>query len=70
MYSIEFDKMANPILAEHELTAFQCRILNFLFMQHELKMVVAKIDHTWVEHLSEQEKKIAKTSSKAFENRK
>lgn len=113
--SIEFDKMANPILAEHDLTASQCRILNFLFMQqnqtarivdiekecaithptvlglldslekkgfvfkianpkdarsklisltqkakdmqHELEMVVAKIDHTWVEHLSEQEKK-------------
>ena len=113
--SIEFDKMANPILAEHALTASQCRILNFLFMQqnqsarivdiekecvithptvlglldslekkgfvlkipnpkdarsklisltpkakdmqHELEMVVAKIDHTWVEHLSEQERK-------------
>ena len=113
--SIEFDKMANPILAEHDLTASQCRILNFLFiqpnqsarivdiekecaithptvlglldslekkgfvlkitnpkdarsklisltpkakaMQHELEVVVAKIDHTWVEHLSEQERK-------------
>ena len=113
--SIEFDKMANPILADYDLTASQCRILKFLFMQqkqsarivdiekecaithptvlglldslekkgfvfkianpndarsklisltqkakdmqHELEIVVAKIDHTWVEHLSEQEKK-------------
>ena len=113
--SIEFDKMANPILADYDLTASQCRILKFLFlqqnqsarivdiekecaithptvlglldslekkgfilkitnpkdarsklisltpkakaMQHELEIVVAKIDHTWVEHLSEQERK-------------
>ena len=31
--SIEFDKMANPILADYDLTASQCRVLNFLFMQ-------------------------------------
>ena len=31
--SIEFDKMANPILAEYDLTASQCRVLKFLFMQ-------------------------------------
>lgn len=113
--SIEFDKMANPILAEYDLTASQCRVLNFLFlqqnqsarivdiekecaithptvlglldslekkgfvlktvnpedarsklisltpkakdMQHELETVVAQIDHTWVKHLSEQERK-------------
>ena len=113
--SIEFDKMANPILADYDLTASQCRILKFLFlqqnqsarivdiekecaithptvlglldslekkgfvlkianpkdarsklisltpkakdMQHELEMVVAKIDHSWVETLSEQERK-------------
>ncbi len=113
--SIEFDKMANPILADYDLTASQCRILKFLFlqqnqsarivdiekecgithptvlgfldslekkgfvfkianpndarsklisltqkakdMQHRLEMVVAKIDHAWVEHLSEQERK-------------
>ncbi len=113
--AIEFDKMANPILADYDLTASQCRILKFLFMQqnqsarivdiekecaithptvlglldslekkgfvlkitnpkdarsklisltpkakdmqHELEIVVAKIDHTWVEHLSEQERK-------------
>ena len=113
--SIEFDKMANPILVDYDLTASQCRILKFLFlqqnqsarivdiekecaithptvlglldslekkgfilkitnpkdarsklisltpkakdMQHELEIVVAKIDHAWVEHLSEQERK-------------
>ncbi len=113
--SIEFDKMANPVLADYDLTASQCRILNFLFMQQnqsarivdiekecvithptvlglldnlekkgfilkivnpkdarsklisltpkakrmqsELEPVVAKIDHAWVEHLSEQERK-------------
>lgn len=113
--SIEFDKMANPILADYDLTASQCRVLKFLFMQQnqsarivdiekecaithptvlglleslekkefvlkivnpkdarsklisltskakrmqsELETVVAKIDHTWVEHLSEQERK-------------
>ncbi len=113
--SIEFDKMSNPILADYDLTASQCRILKFLFMQqnqsarivdiekecaithptvlglleslekkgfilkipnpndarsklvsltqkakdmqHELEIVVAKIDHAWVEHLSEQERK-------------
>ena len=113
--SIEFDKMANPILAEYDLTASQCRILKFLFMQKnqsarivdiekecaithptvlglleslekkefvlkivnpkdarsklisltskakcmqmELETVVAKIDHIWVENLSEQERK-------------
>lgn len=113
--SIEFDKMANPILADYNLTASQCRILKFLYMQqnqsarivdiekecvithptvlglldslekkgfvlkianpkdarsklisltqkakdmqHELEMVVAKIDHAWVENLSEQERK-------------
>ena len=109
--SIEFDKMANPILAEYDLTASQCRILKFLFMQQgqsarivdiekecaithptvlglldslekkefvlkianprdarsklisltpkakemqqELELVVGKIDHAWVAHLSE-----------------
>lgn len=113
--SIEFDKMANPILADYDLTASQCRILDFLFMQPnqnarivdiekecaithptvlglldslekknfvskivnpkdarsklisltpkakcmqtELETVVAKIDHIWVENLSEQERK-------------
>ena len=113
--SIEFDKMANPILAEYDLTASQCRVLKFLYMkqtqsarivdiekecvithptvlglldslekkgfvlrivnpedarsklisltpkakdiQAELEAVVAKIDHTWVKNLSEQERK-------------
>ena len=113
--SIEFDKMANPILADYDLTASQCRVLKFLFMQPnqsarivdiekecaithptvlglieslekkefvlkivnpkdarsklisltpkakcmqtELETVVAKIDHIWVENLSEQERK-------------
>lgn len=113
--SIEFDKMANPILAEYDLTASQCRVLKFLYMQQthsarivdiekecaithptvlglldslekkdfvskivnpedarsklisltpkakgmqtELEMTVAKIDHAWVEKLSEQERK-------------
>lgn len=27
--SIEFDKMANPILADYNLTASQCRVLKF-----------------------------------------
>lgn len=113
--SIEFDKIANPILADYNLTASQCRVLKFLFkqrnqstrivdiekecaithptvlglidslekkefiskivnpkdarsklisltpkakgMQTELEAVVTKIDHTWVEHLSAQERK-------------
>ncbi len=113
--SIEFDRMANPILADYGLTASQCRILKFLYMQQnksarivdiekecaithptvlglldslekkgfvlkivnpedarsklvsltqkakdmqmELETLVAKIDHEWVENLSEQERK-------------
>lgn len=113
--SIEFDKIANPILANYDLTASQCRVLKFLFMQQnqsarivdiekecvithptvlgllyslenkgfilkivnpkdarsklisltpkakemqmELEATVAKIDHMWVENLSEQERK-------------
>ncbi len=113
--SNEFDKIANPILADYDLTASQCRVLKFLFMQPsqnarivdiekecaithptvlglldslekkefvlkivnpkdarsklisltpkakemqmELEATVAKIDHMWVEHLSEQERK-------------
>ena len=113
--SIEFDKLANPILAEYDLTASQCRVLKFLYMQQthsarivdiekecaithptvlglldslekkefvlrivnpedarsklvsltqkakdmqtDLETVVAKIDHTWVKNLSEQERK-------------
>ena len=113
--SIEFDKIANPILADYDLTASQCRVLKFLFMQQdqcarivdiekecaithptvlglldnlekkgfvlkianskdarsklislttkakgmqaELEMVVAQIDHAWVENLSTQERK-------------
>lgn len=113
--SIEFDKIANPILADYDLTASQCRVLKFLFMQQnqsarivdiekecvithptvlglldslerkgfvlkivnpkdarsklisltskakemqrELEETVAKIDHMWVENLSEQERK-------------
>ena len=113
--SIEFDKIANPILADYDLTASQCRVLKFLFMQQnqsarivdiekecaithptvlglletlekkgfvlkivnpkdarsklisltskakkmqmELETTVAKIDHMWVENLSEHERK-------------
>ena len=113
--SIEFDKIANPILADYDLTASQCRVLKFLFlqqnksarivdiekecvithptvlglldslekkgfvlkvvnpkdarsklisltpkakeMQRELEATIAKIDHMWVKHLSEQERK-------------
>ena len=113
--SIEFDKIANPILANYDLTASQCRVLKFLFMQQsqsarivdiekecaithptvlglleslekkefvlkivnpkdarsklisltpkakemqmELESTIAKIDHMWVENLSEQERK-------------
>ena len=31
--SIEFDKRANPILAEYNLTSSQCRVLKFLYIQ-------------------------------------
>ena len=39
--SIEFDKIANPILANYDLTASQCRVLKFLFMQqnHNARIV-------------------------------
>lgn len=39
--SIEFDKKANPILAEYDLTASQCRVLKFLYMQenHSARIV-------------------------------
>ena len=39
--SIEFDKRANPILADYDLTASQCRVLKFLYMQqtHSARIV-------------------------------
>lgn len=39
--SIEFDKLANPILAKYDLTASQCRVLKFLYMQqnHSARIV-------------------------------
>lgn len=41
MASIEFDKRANPILAEYDLTASQCRVLKFMYMQqnHSARIV-------------------------------
>ena len=42
--SIEFDKMANPILAEYDLTASQCRILKFLFMQQNQSARIVDIE--------------------------
>lgn len=42
--SIEFDKMANPILAEYDLTASQCRVLKFLFMQQTQSARIVDIE--------------------------
>ena len=42
--SIEFDKMANPILADYDLTASQCRILKFLFMQQNQSARIVDIE--------------------------
>ena len=44
MASIEFDKMANPILAEYDLTASQCRVLKFLFMQQNQSARIVDIE--------------------------
>lgn len=33
--SLEFDKMSNPILADYDLTASQCRVLKFLYSQQD-----------------------------------
>lgn len=39
--SLEFDKIANPILAEYDLTASQYRVLKFLYSQEkEISRVV------------------------------
>lgn len=46
--------MANPKDARSKLISLTQKAKD---MQHELEMVVAKIDHAWVEHLSEQERK-------------
>ena len=39
--SIEFDKRANPTLAGYDLTASQCRVLKFMYMQpnHNARIV-------------------------------
>lgn len=42
--SIEFDKMANPILAEYDLTASQCRVLKLLFMQQNQSARIVDIE--------------------------
>ncbi len=42
--SIEFDKMANPILADYDLTASQCRILKFLFMHKNQRARIVDIE--------------------------
>ncbi len=42
--SIEFDKIANPILANYDLTASQCRVLKFLFMQQNQSARIVDIE--------------------------
>ena len=42
--SIEFDKIANPILADYDLTASQCRVLKFLFMQQNQSARIVDIE--------------------------
>ena len=42
--SIEFDKLANPILADYDLTASQCRVLKFLFMQKNQSARIVDIE--------------------------
>ena len=42
--SIEFDKMANPILADYDLTASQCRVLKFLFLQQNQSARIVDIE--------------------------
>ena len=42
--SIEFDKIANPILAEYDLTASQCRVLKFLFVQQNQNARIVDIE--------------------------
>lgn len=42
--SLEFDKLSNPILAEYELTASQCRVLNFLYSQENAISRVVDIE--------------------------
>ena len=42
--SIEFDKISNPILAEYDLTASQCRILKFLYSQQTESARVVDIE--------------------------
>ena len=42
--SIEFDKMANPILADYDLTASQCRVSKFLLMQQTQSARIVDIE--------------------------
>lgn len=42
--SLEFEKIANPILAEYELTASQYRILNFLYSRQNAASRVVDIE--------------------------
>lgn len=42
--SLEFEKIANPILAEYELTASQYRVLKFLYSQQEAVSRVVDIE--------------------------
>lgn len=46
--SIEFDKMANPILADYDLTASQCRVLKFLYMQQTQSARIVDIERECV----------------------
>lgn len=42
--SLEFDKMSNPILAQYDLTASQCRLLKFLYSQQSCGSRVVDIE--------------------------
>lgn len=42
--SIAFDKISNPILAQYDLTASQCRVLRFLYTQPNRRARVVDIE--------------------------
>lgn len=42
--ALEFDKLANPVLAEHGLTASQYRVLKFLYFQETQSARVVDIE--------------------------
>lgn len=43
--AIEFDKLANPVLAEHGITASQYRVLKFLYFQETQSARVVDIEN-------------------------